>query len=237
MGAFFVEPIQGSGGYIVPPKGYFKELKKVLDDFGVLFVDDEIQMGFYRTGKLWAIEHYDVKPDIITFGKSLTNGLNPLGGMWAKEELINPEVWPSGSTHSTFCNNPIGMRAGYEVMKVFEEADFEKEVNNKGKYFLDGLKSLEKKHKRIGTVDGLGLALRIECVTDDGYTPDPKLLNDILEEGLKGNLSYNGKKCGIILNKGSHYNNSITLVPAVTISYDEIDMAISLIDQLFTRLS
>ena len=129
------------------------------------------------------------------------------------------------------------MRAGYEVMKVFEEADFEKEVNNKGKYFLDGLKSLEKKHKRIGTVDGLGLALRIECVTDDGYTPDPKLLNDILEEGLKGNLSYNGKKCGIILNKGSHYNNSITLVPAVTISYDEIDMAISLIDQLFTRLS
>ena len=99
------------------------------------------------------------------------------------------------------------------------------------------LKELEKRHKRIGNVDGLGLALRIECVTEDGYTPDPKLLNDILAEGLKGNLTYNGKKCGIILNKGSHYNNTITLVPAVTISYAEIDMALSLLDQLFTRLS
>lgn len=167
----------------------------------------------------------------------MTNGLNPLAGMWAREEIINPEVWPNGRTHSTFCNNPIGMRAGYEVMKTFEEEDFETQVANKGKYFLDGLKSLEKKHKRIGTVDGLGLALRIECVTEDGYTPDSKLCHDILAEGLKGDLTYNGRKCGIILNKGSHYNNSITLVPAVTISYEEIDMAIELIDQLFTRLS
>ncbi len=237
IGAFFIEPVQGSGGYIVPPKGYFKELKKVLDDFGVLLVDDEIQMGFYRTGKLWAIEHYEVTPDVITFGKSLTNGLNPLGGMWAKEELINPEVWPTGRTHSTFCNNPIGMRAGYEVMNTFEEDDFETQVAQKGKYFLDGLKMLEKKHKRIGMVDGLGLALRIECVTEDGYTPDPKLSHDILSEGYKGDLQYQGKKCGLILNKGSHYNNSLTLVPAVTISYAEIDMAVELIDQLFTRLS
>ena len=237
LGAFFVEPVQGSGGYIVPPKGYFKELKKVLDDFGVLFVADEIQMGFYRTGKLWSIEHFDVKPDVITFGKSLTNGLNPLAGMWAREEIINPETWPNGRTHSTFCNNPIGMRAGYEVMKTFEEDDYETMVANKGKYFLEGLKSLEKRHKRIGTVDGLGLALRIECVTEDGYTPDSQLCHDILAEGLKGDLIYNGKKCGIILNKGSHYNNSITLVPAVTISYEEIDMALCLIDQLFKRFS
>ena len=99
------------------------------------------------------------------------------------------------------------------------------------------MKELEKHHKRIGNVDGLGLALRIECVTEDGYTPDPKLLHDILEEGLKGNLSYNGKKYGLILNKGSHYNNTITLVPAVTITYKEIDMALSFLDQLFTRLS
>ena len=108
---------------------------------------------------------------------------------------------------------------------------------NKGKYFLEGLKTLEKKHKRIGMVDGLGLALRIECVTEDGYTPDSKLSHDILSEGYKGDLVYHGKKCGLILNKGSHYNNSITLVPAVTISYEEIDMAVELIDQLFTRLS
>lgn len=235
--AFFVEPVQGSGGYIIPPKGYFKELKKVLDDFGVLFVADEIQMGFYRTGKLWSIEHFGVTPDVITFGKSLTNGLNPLAGMWAKEKIINPEVWPDGRSHSTFCNNPIGMRAGHEVMSTLEETDFETSVAEKGRYFLDGLKILEKKHKRIGTVDGLGLALRIECVTEDGYTPDSKLCHDVLVEGYKGDLEYDGEKCGIILNTGSHYNNSLTLVPPITISYDEIDRAISLIDQLFTRLS
>lgn len=234
-GAFFAEPVQGSGGYIVPPMGYFKELKKVLDDFGVLFVADEVQMGFYRTGKLWSIEHFGVTPDVITFGKSLTNGYNPLAGMWAKEELINPEVWPAGRTHSTFCNNPIGTRAGYEVMSILEEGNFEEEVAQKGEYFLDGLKCLEKRHKTIGTVDGLGLALRIECTTDDGYTPDPKLCHDILTEGYKGNLTYKGEKCGIILNTGSHYKNSLTLVPPITISYEEINMAIELIDQLFTR--
>lgn len=236
-GAFFVEPVQGSGGYIVPPKGYFKELKKVLDDFGVLFVADEIQMGFYRTGKLWSIEHFDVKPDVLVFAKSLTNGLNPMSGMWAKEEMINPEIWPAGRTHSTFCNNPIGTRAGYEVMCELEEHDYETEVMQKGNYFLNGLKYLEKKHKRIGTVDGLGLALRIECVTEDGYTPDAELRARIQEEGYKGNLMYNGKKCGIILNCGSHYKNSLTLVPPITISYEEIDMAIELIDQLFTKFS
>ena len=238
-GAFFVEPVQGSGGYIVPPKGYFKELKKVLDDFGVLLVDDEIQMGMFRTGKLWAIEHFDVKPDAMIFSKSLTNGMNPLSGMWAKEEMINPQVWPAGRTHSTFCNNPIGTRAGYEVVNYMESnrEQLEKEVAEKGKYFLNGLKYLEKKHTRIGHVDGLGLALRIACVTEDGFTPDSELLHAIVTEGLKGDLTYNGEKCGIILNTGSHYKNSITLVPPITISYKEIDMAIDLIDQLFTRVS
>ena len=235
VAAFFVEPVQGSGGYIVPPKGYFKELKKVLDDFGVLFVDDEVQMGFYRTGKLWSIEHFGVTPDVITFSKSLTNGMNPFGGMWAKEELISPEIWPAGRTHSTFCNNPIGMRAGYEVMTILEEHDWETEVTEKGKYFLEGLKHLENKHKTIGTVDGLGLALRIECTKEDGYTPDADLCHKIQEEGFKGNLEYHGEKCGIILNTGSHYKNSLTLVPPITISYEEINMAIELIDKLFTR--
>jgi len=110
-------------------------------------VDDEIQMGFYRTGKLWSIEHYDVKPDIVVFGKSLTNGMNPLSGLWAKEELINPKIWPAGSTHSTFSSNPIGVRAGVEVMNILEEKDYESIVKQKGDKFLEGLKSLKKNIK------------------------------------------------------------------------------------------
>src|ERR1043165_3594933 len=96
----------------------------------------EIQMGFFRTGKLWAIEHFDVKPDIMVFGKALTNGLNPLSGIWAKEELISPDKFGPGSTHSTFSSNSLGTAAGLEVMKIFAEDDYEKKVSEKGKYFL-----------------------------------------------------------------------------------------------------
>ena len=233
--AMVAEPLQGTGGYIVPPMGYFKELKKVLDKFGILFVADEVQMGFYRTGKLWSIEHFGVEPDVITFGKSLTNGLNPLAGMWAKEEMINPQVWPAGRTHSTYSSNPIGTRAGYEVMSIFEEGNFEEEIAAKGVRFLNGLKHLEKKYKKIGNVDGLGLALRVECTEEDGFTPSKKLCDAVIDEGLKGDLTYKGEKCGIVLNNGGYYKNVITFVPAVTITNEEIDMAIDLLDQLFAR--
>ncbi|MDD3419552.1 MAG: aminotransferase class III-fold pyridoxal phosphate-dependent enzyme [Candidatus Gastranaerophilales bacterium] len=233
--AFVAEPLQGTGGYIVPPKGYFKELKKVLDKYGILFVADEVQMGFYRTGKLWSIEHFGVEPDVITFGKSLTNGLNPLAGLWAKEEMINPDIWPAGRTHSTYSSNPIGTRAGYEVMSILEEGDFETSIPEKGAKFLEGLQYLKAKYPKIGNVDGLGLALRIECTEDDGYTPNKQLCDSVIDEGLKGDLNYNGQKCGIVLNNGGYYKNVITLVPAVTITNEEIEMAIDLLDQLFAR--
>lgn len=234
-GAFIAEPIQGTGGYIIPPKGYFKRLKAVLDKYNILFMADEVQMGFYRTGKLWSIEHFGVFPDTITFGKSLTNGLNPLGGLWAKEELINPTIFPAGCTHSTFSSNPIGTRAGYEVMSVFEENDPEAMIMEKGALFLEGLKTLKSKYKNIGNVDGLGLALRLEVCEEDGFTPNKALTDEIIEEGLKGDLYANGKKCGLVLNNGGYYKNVITLVPSLYITHDEINMAIDLLDQLFKR--
>src|SRR5512140_2212745 len=157
--AFYVEPIQGTGGYVVPPKNFFIELKKVLDQYGILLVVDEIQMGFFRTGKLWAIEHFGVKPDVLVFGKALTNGLNPLAGIWAREELINPTVFPPGSTHSTFASNPLGTAVGLETMKMLHEDDYATSVPKKGAYFLKGLQDLQRRHKIIGDVDGLGLAL------------------------------------------------------------------------------
>ena len=110
--AFYVEPIQGTGGYVIPPKNFFPELKKVLDDHGVLLVVDEIQMGVYRTGKLWSIEHFGVTPDVLVFGKAITNGLNPLSGIWARGDMITPQIFPPGSTHSTFASNPMGHGRG-----------------------------------------------------------------------------------------------------------------------------
>ena len=101
--ALYAEPVQGTAGYIIPPKDYFKEMKKVLDQFNILLVSDEIQMGFYRTGKLWSIENFNVSPDVITFGKALTNGINTLSGIWAKEEMINPEIFPAWFNSFNIC--------------------------------------------------------------------------------------------------------------------------------------
>ncbi|MFC3070643.1 aspartate aminotransferase family protein [Phenylobacterium soli] len=234
--AFYVEPIQGTGGYVVPPKNFFIELKKVLDRYGILLVVDEIQMGFFRTGKLWSIEHFGVEPDVLVFGKALTNGLNPLSGLWAKEELINPTLFPPGSTHSTFNSNPMGTSVGLEVMRMLAEDDYERSVAEKGAYFLDGLKDLQKRWPQIGDVDGLGLALRAEICEADGWTPNKALLDQMAEEGMKGDLDAgNGKSCGLILDVGGYYKNVITLAPSLHITKDEIDLGIRLIDQLLRR--
>jgi 4-aminobutyrate aminotransferase/(S)-3-amino-2-methylpropionate transaminase len=233
--AFYVEPIQGTGGYVIPPPNFFKGLKKVLDQYGILLVVDEIQMGFFRTGKLWSIEHFGVQPDVLVFGKALTNGLNPLAGIWAREELINPAVFPPGSTHSTFASNPLGTAVGLETMKMLAETDYETMVMAKGAHFLEGLRDLQKRHKEIGDVDGLGLALRAEICEADGFTPSKKLLDIMVDMGLAGELDHNGKKMGLVLDVGGYYKNVITFAPSLHISTEEIDLGIALIDQLLTK--
>ncbi|MBS0363814.1 MAG: aminotransferase class III-fold pyridoxal phosphate-dependent enzyme [Proteobacteria bacterium] len=233
--AFYVEPVQGTGGYIVPPMNFFKDLKKVLDQYGVMLVVDEVQMGMYRTGKLWAIEHFGVTPDVMIFGKSVTNGLNPLSGVWAKEEYINPTVFPPGSTHSTFNANPMGTSVALETLRMAMGMDYERSVPEKGAYFLEGLKELQKRWPQIGDVDGLGLALRCELCQEDGFTPDKALMDRMVAEGLRGDLDVDGKKMGLILNVGGYYKNVITLAPCLDITREEIDLALKLLDALLRR--
>ncbi|MDW6025473.1 aminotransferase class III-fold pyridoxal phosphate-dependent enzyme [Mesorhizobium sp. BAC0120] len=233
--AFYVEAIQGTGGYVVPPMNFFSDLKKVLDEHGILLVVDEIQMGVYRTGKMWAIEHFGVKPDVLVFGKAITNGLNPLSGIWAREELIHPDMFPPGSTHSTFASNPMGTAVALEAMKMLEEEDFGASVMEKGAYFLDGLKELQKLHPVVGDVDGLGLALRVEVCREDGYTPDKATLDWMCDEAMKGDLDAGGEKYGLVLDVGGYHKNVITLAPNLLITRREIDLALTLLDQLFAR--
>jgi len=234
--ALYLEPLQGTGGYVLPPMNYFAGIKKVLDQHGVLMVVDEIQMGVYRTGKLWAIEHFGVKPDVIVFGKAITNGLNPLSGIWAREELINPKQFPPGSTHSTFNANPLGTAVALEAMKMLAETDYESMVMAKGAHFLAGLKDLQQRHPEIGDVDGLGLALRAEICEADGFTPNKKLVDRMVDIGLAGDLDHNGRKIGLVLDIGGYYKNVITFAPSLHISSEEIDLAMTLLDQLLTRV-
>ncbi|MGH9406745.1 MAG: aspartate aminotransferase family protein [Terriglobia bacterium] len=235
-GAFYIEAVQGTGGYVVPPKDYFKRLAETCREHKILIVDDEIQMGFYRTGKLWAIEHFGITPDIIVFGKALTNGLNPISGLWAREELLAPEIFPPGSTHSTFSSNSLGTAVALENLKMIEETDYESLVSEKGAYFLAGLRTLAERHSGvIGQVDGLGLALRIEVCKPDGRTPDRALADRIFAAGLQGDLEWKGRKYGLVLDVGGYYKNVFTLAPSFTIERDEMDLAIELLDQLFVR--
>jgi 4-aminobutyrate aminotransferase / (S)-3-amino-2-methylpropionate transaminase / 5-aminovalerate transaminase len=234
--AFYVEAIQGTGGYVIPPPEYFPALKKVLDEHKILMVDDEIQMGFYRAGKFWAIENFEVEPDIIVFGKALTNGLNPLSGVWAREELISPAKFPPGSTHSTFSSNPIGTAVALEALRMMEEEDYEAITQRKGAYFLAQIRQLQHRYPRvIGDTDGLGLALRIEICRADGYEPDAELTSRIVAEGLKGDLNARGKKMGLVLDVGGYFKNVFTLSPCFDIREEEIDIAIELLDQLIRR--
>ncbi len=233
--AFYVEAVQGTGGYVIPPQDYFTGLKEILDRYNILMVDDEIQMGFYRTGKFWAIEHFNVTPDIIVFGKALTNGLNPISGIWAKEKLISPTVFPPGSTHSTFSSNTLGTTVGLETMKLIEESNFAVDVPKKGRYFISRFKQLQKKYPQIGDVDGLGLAIRVEMCQKDGFTPDKELTDTIADIGLSAKLTTGGKRRGLVLDVGGYYKNVFTLAPSFYITEEEIDLGIDLFEEALAK--
>jgi 4-aminobutyrate aminotransferase-like enzyme len=235
--AFYIEAIQGTGGYVIPPPGYFEKLKTILEARKILLVDDEIQMGFYRAGKFWALENFNVKPDIIVFGKAMTNGLNPLAGVWAREELINPQLFPPGSTHSTFASNPLGTAVALETVRMLEEDDYESMSFAKGAYLLEGLKDLKRRYPIIGDVDGLGMALRMEICGTDGFTPDKDITDRMVTEAMKGDLEVGGKRYGLVLDIGGYYKNVVTLAPALTISREEMDLALALLDQVLERVT
>jgi 4-aminobutyrate aminotransferase / (S)-3-amino-2-methylpropionate transaminase / 5-aminovalerate transaminase len=232
--AFYIEPVQATGGYIVPPPEYFSRLQKILKERKILLVDDEIQMGFFRTGKFWALEHFGVQPDIVVFGKAMTNGLNPISGVWAKEALISPAKFPPGSTHSTFSSNPLGTAATLATLLWIEQQQYEKKVMESGAYFLRQIEILKTRHKTIGDVSGLGLALRIEVTKPDRFTPDRALADKIFEAGLAGGIPSSRGAMGLVLDIGGHYKNVFTLAPALDITREEIDLGTELLDHLFT---
>jgi 4-aminobutyrate aminotransferase / (S)-3-amino-2-methylpropionate transaminase / 5-aminovalerate transaminase len=235
FGAFYIEPMQGTGGYIIPPEGYMAKLQESLKKRNILLVADEIQMGVYRTGKLWSWENFGIVPDVFVFGKAITNGLNPLSGIWAKEEYINPVVFPPGTTHSTFASNPLGTAVALEVMKMTAEGDFESQVNERGAYFLKAIQGLKSRWKVVGDVSGLGLALRIELCTEDGFTASRSLADRMFNEGLKGDIDIGGKMYGLVLDIGGYQKNVITLAPSLLISEAEIDLGIKLFEALLKR--
>jgi 4-aminobutyrate aminotransferase len=185
VAAIFVEPVQGEGGYIVPPKAFLKGLRKICSEHGILYIDDEVQAGCYRTGRFLAIEHFGVEPDIVCLSKALGGGL-PLGAMVCREELM---TWPPGSHASTFGGNLVACAAGIAVLEVMKKEKVGARAIKSGAKILRYLQELQGEIEAIGDVRGLGLMIGIEFVEDrESKKPATKLRDKVVLDAFKNGL-------------------------------------------------
>ncbi|MBW2571885.1 MAG: acetyl ornithine aminotransferase family protein, partial [Deltaproteobacteria bacterium] len=161
VAAIIVEPIQGEGGYIVPPPEFHKKLNSLAKKYGILYVTDEVQSGMGRTGKMFAMEHFDVDPDIIALAKGIASGM-PLGALIAGTEIMN---WEAGSHASTFGGNPVSCQAALVTIELLEE-ELMKNAADQGDYLMAGLRELQQSYECMGDVRGKGLMVGVELVKD-----------------------------------------------------------------------
>ncbi|MFO0891235.1 MAG: acetyl ornithine aminotransferase family protein [Isosphaeraceae bacterium] len=175
LAAIFVEPIQGEGGYIVPPPDFLPGLRKLCDDYKVLLVLDEVQSGFGRTGKLFASEHWDVEGDIVCLAKGIANGL-PLGAIVARAKVMD---WPSGSHASTFGGNPVACAASLAALGLIRKK-YMKNAERRGAQLREGLEFLAKRYPMVREVSGLGLMIGME-IRDASGAPAPALRDRIID--------------------------------------------------------
>ncbi len=222
--AFFAEPLLGRCGYVMPPKEYFGELKALLNKHRIYLVFDEIQMGFFRTGKMWAFENYNVTPDMFTFGKSITNGLWPLSGVWAREEIISPDQWPCGSSHSTFSGNPIAMSLGITAMELTASESLQNQVARNSHVFNEIITQLKADYSIIGRVDCCGMAAGLELVDPISKRPDPVLTRRVAELALTQPMSIRNTNYGLIISVGGIFENAFLLSPSLFMEEHELEL-------------
>ncbi|HEY3425798.1 MAG TPA: aspartate aminotransferase family protein [Negativicutes bacterium] len=222
VAALFAEPIQGNGGIITPPPGYFKRVKEILDKYGILLIIDEVQTGFGRTGKMFAIEHYDVEPDIMTMAKALANG-TPVGAFIATAEIANKYTRPGASTLG---GNPVTAAAALATLNVLANHDLPSKAAKLGAHFKAGLLTLQKKHPLIGDVRGLGLMLGVELVYADKSPASHEL--DIVLEKMKDR--------GFLVGKNGPHRNVLAFQPPLVITLEDIDNLLNHLDDVLSAL-
>ena len=214
VAAFIAEPVMGEGGIIVPPLNYFKEVKKVLDRHGILFIADEVQSGFARTGRMFAIEHYGVEPDIIVTAKGIADGF-PLSGFTARPDIA--AAFKPGDHLSTFGGNPVSCAAALANIEFIEKENLASRAVETGNYAMARLRELQKQNPVIGEVRGLGLMIGVELVKDEKLTPATAEA-EAIRDGL---LSQ-----GVLVGVGGVYGNVIRFQPPLIITRPQIDRAV-----------
>ncbi|EET89599.1 MAG: aminotransferase class III-fold pyridoxal phosphate-dependent enzyme [Candidatus Micrarchaeales archaeon] len=221
IAAFFIEPIQGEGGYVVPPLDYFKELKKVLDEYGILMVADEVQSGYMRTGKFLALENFGVTADMYTMAKSIAGGF-PMGVTAVSKELGDI---PAGAHANTFGGNLVSVAAANASIDyvIKNKAVLHKLVVEKGKAIMKRLREMQEKYEIIGDVRGIGLMIGIEIVKDrKTKEPGIKERSRILEESFNNGL--------IMLPAGA---SSIRIIPPLTVSKGAMEKGLNILEASF----
>jgi 4-aminobutyrate aminotransferase len=216
VAGILVEPIQGEGGYIVPSPGFFPALRELCDRHGILLIVDEVQSGIGRTGKWWAVEHFDVEPDIVCAAKGIASGV-PLGVMFAREHLVD---WEKGAHGNTFGGNPLACAAALATLELIEN-EYMQNATDVGEYTMDILEEIQARHPSIGIVRGKGLMIGVEFVKDrTTKEPAEKLRDRIVDNAFLRGLLLLG--CG---------KSTIRIAPPLSVSRSEVDEAMMIFEE------
>lgn len=219
VAAFLVEPIQGEGGYVVPPQSFFPRLRKLCDKYGILLIADEVQCGMGRTGKWWGIEHWGVEPDMICAAKGIASGM-PLGAMIARKSVMD---WPVGAHGNTYGGNPLSCAAALETIRLLETG-FMANAAEVGRYAMDALEEMAGRHPTIGEVRGEGLMIGVEFVKDKKTKERaPDIRNAMIHSSFEHGLLLLG--CG---------RNTVRITPPLNVTKAEIDEGLEIFEAALT---
>ncbi len=210
VAAFLLEPVAGEGGFIPAPERFLRGLRAYADRIGALWIDDEVQSGMGRTGRWWAVDHYDLEPDLVATAKALASGF-PLGAVVGRESVMN--ALEPAMLGSTFGGNPTACAAALATMDVIEDEGLLARAQTIGAVLRERLETLQARTPRLGDVRGLGAMVGLEFVAEDGHSPDPALVQRIVEDCRERGL--------LILPTGT-YGNVIRLLPPIRMSDAEL---------------
>jgi 4-aminobutyrate aminotransferase len=219
VAAIFIEPVQGEAGYHVAPPEFLRSLRAMCDRYGILLVADEVQSGMGRTGKMFAIEHAGVEPDIVCLAKGVASGL-PLGAIVAKAHVMD---WPPGSHASTFGGNPVACRAALATIDLLER-EYMANADARGRQLREGLLDLTDKHDCLANVRGLGLMTAVDVLTDAGE-PDPKGREAVVQAAFRRGLLLLG--CG---------ESGVRFCPPLCVTAEQVETCLRLLDEVLEEV-
>ncbi len=222
VAAILFEPIQGEGGYVVPPDGYFQRLKKLADKYDILLIDDEVQSGMGRTGRWFAIEHWDVVPDVVCIAKGIASGM-PIGATVARSELMD---WVGGSHASTFGGNPVSCVAALATIEVIREEHLLENAARQGNYIMKRFREMQEQYPIIGDVRGKGLMIGVE------FVKDPKTKEPAVEEA-KEIMIRSWKRGVAVITCGIC---TLRIAPPLIITRELVDKGLDIIEQVIKEV-